>query len=390
VARPLSLAKLGQGALLASLIACGEKGTFDPSRAGEPGPAEPSEEEPFIDPGEPGCYETCDAPNGGVELGCGKRFLYGVNYAWNHFAADFGGIASWSQPGVSTIPDEHSQNLADMREHEMHLVRWWIFPDFRGDAVVFDDSGTPIGTGGTLLSDLDKALELAARNDVYLMLTLFSFDGFRPTRSVSGRSVPSLAPLVTDAERRSALLENVVSPVAKVTSSSPYAYRMLAWDVINEPEWALRGDNPYGGARFYPIEELVTVTHAEMEGFLEEVITVLREESGAYVTVGSAGLEWARAWSALDLDFYQVHRYDDRGYDWTSTPLDHGLDRPTMLGEFPLQGFSQVPYAAAVDAWWSYGWAGAMAWQYNASTRAEVDAIREFGSAHSCAVDPGR
>ncbi len=378
-----ALSELAKGAVFALLVACGEKGTFDPSRA-EGG------EGPFVDPGEPGCYENCEGPRGGFELACGKRFLYGVNYAWNHFAADFGGIASWSQPGVSEIPDVHSRNLADMREHEMHLVRWWLFPDFRGDGVVFDDSGTPVGTGGTLAADLEIALELAARHDVYLMLTLFSFDGFRPARSLSGRWVPSLAPIVTDAERRSALIESVVRPVAKITNASPYAYRMLAWDVINEPEWALSGDNPYGGAGFSPIEELETVTHSEMEGFLEELITVLREESGAYVTVGSAGLRWTRAWSALDLDFYQVHRYDDRGYDWTSTPLDHGLDKPTMLGEFPLQGFPGMPYAAAVDAWWYYGWAGAMAWQYNSSTRAEVEAIREFGSARSCAVDPGR
>jgi hypothetical protein len=379
-----ALSEIAKGAVFALLVAC-EKGTLDPSLADES-----AEGGPFVDPGEPGCYVGCEAPSGGFELACGKRFLYGVNYAWNHFAADFGGIASWSQPGISEIPDEHSQNLADMRDNEMHVIRWWIFPDFRGDGVVFDDSGSPIGTGGTLISDLEKALELAARHDVYLMLTLFSFDGFRPARSISGRSVPSLAPIVTDAERRSALIEHVVRPVAQATTSSPYAYRMLAWDVINEPEWALSGSNPYGGARFYPIEELVTVTHSEMEGFLAEVIAALREESAAHVTVGSARLDWARAWSALDLDFYQVHRYDDRGYDWTSTPLDHGLDKPTMLGEFPLQGFSGMPYAAALDAWWSYGWAGAMAWQYNSSTRAEVDAIREFGAAHSCAVDPGR
>ena len=388
--RAPSLAKLGQGALFASLMACGEKGTFDPSQAHEPGPDEPSEEQPFVDPGEPGCYESCEVPSGGFELGCGKRFLYGVNYAWNHFAADFGGIASWSQPGVSSVPDEHLSNLSDMREHGMHLIRWWIFPDFRGDGVVFDESGNPVGVGGTLLADLEKALELAARADVYLMLTLFSFDGFRPDRSLSGRWVPSLEPIVSDPERRSALLENVVRPVAQVTNASPYAYRLLSWDVINEPEWALHGSDPYGGARFFPIEELSTVDHSEMESFLREAVAVLRQESGAHVTVGSAGLEWARAWSALDLDFYQVHRYDARGYDWTSTPEDHGLDKPTMLGEFPLTGFPGKPYGEAVDDWWTYGWAGAMAWQYNASSSADRDAIAEFAGAHECAIDPGR
>lgn len=54
---------------------------------------------------------------------------------------------------------------------------------FRGDGVRFDASDSVLGLGSTTLSDLNRALELAAQCDVYLMLTLFSFDNFRATRN---------------------------------------------------------------------------------------------------------------------------------------------------------------------------------------------------------------
>ena len=41
------------------------------------------------------------APSGGVTVGCDKRFLYGVNYAWKNWVADFGGVTAWGQTGVS-------------------------------------------------------------------------------------------------------------------------------------------------------------------------------------------------------------------------------------------------------------------------------------------------
>ncbi len=116
-----------------------------------------------------------------------------------------------------------------------------MFPDFRGDGVEFDSGETPTGLGGTAVADIQKALELAEQADVYLMLTVFSFDNFSPSEDVSGIWTPGITPMVKDATKRKALLDKVVKPVAQTVAQSPYAKRVIAWDIINEPEWAMRG-----------------------------------------------------------------------------------------------------------------------------------------------------
>src|SRR5690606_32152876 len=125
----------------------------------------------------------------------------------------------------------------------------------------------------------------------YLMLTLFSFDTFRS--ELDEQPIASLQPLVIDAGGRTALLEQVVRPVAAAVAASPHRARMVAWDVINEPEWAIEGPSPYGDEDYTPnIEEgRLLVTHAQMETFLAETIAVLREESDALVSIGAASFK---------------------------------------------------------------------------------------------------
>lgn len=76
--------------------------------------------------------------------------MYGVNYAWNNFAGDFGGISKWSLKGVSAAPTVHETKLKDMRAHGANVIRWWMFPEFRGDGVKFDSSETPTASAGRL------------------------------------------------------------------------------------------------------------------------------------------------------------------------------------------------------------------------------------------------
>jgi hypothetical protein len=72
--------------------------------------------------------------------------MYGVNYAWNTFAGDFGGIAMWEQAGVSGNEFAVSNDLADMAANGVSVVRWWVWPDFRGDGVSFNGD-TAAGLG---------------------------------------------------------------------------------------------------------------------------------------------------------------------------------------------------------------------------------------------------
>ncbi|MBI3205791.1 MAG: hypothetical protein HYZ29_29920 [Myxococcales bacterium] len=332
------------------------------------------------------CVDSCPAPNGGVTWGCTKRFMYGINYAWKDFAGDFGGISAWGIQGVSGQASAHAAALADMRGHGVSVVRWWMFPDFRGDGVDFDASEIPTGLGGTALADIQKALELAEQADVYLMLTVFSFDNFGPSENVAGIWTPGITPMVKDATKRKALMEKVVRPVAKAVAASPHAKRVIAWDVINEPEWAMTGSDPYGDPAFEANADLAPVSFTEMETFIKEVTATLRSESGALVTVGGAAAKWARAWTKVGVDFYQLHSYDwvDKWWPHTNAASSYGLDKPLVMGEFPPTGLSGVPYSSVVQAFWDKGYAGALSWQYDEIKPAELDGIQAFATAHPC------
>ncbi|MBK7584963.1 MAG: hypothetical protein IPI67_32835 [Myxococcales bacterium] len=335
------------------------------------------------------CVDTCPAPNGGVTWNCKQRFLYGINYAWKDFAGDFGGISAWNIKGVAGQAGAHQTALSDMRAHGVSVVRWWMFPDFRGDGVLFDGSETPTGLGGTTLADIAKALELAEQADVYLMLTVFSFDNFKPSESVSGIWTPGITPIVKNASKRQALLDKVVRPVAKAVAASPYAKRVIAWDVINEPEWAMTGSDPYGDPAFEADSTLAPVSFTEMQIFISETVAVLRSESQAMVTVGGAAAKWAKAWSKVGLDFYQLHIYDwvDKYWPHTNLASSYGLDKPIVMGELPPGPLNGVPYASVVKSFWDNGYAGAMPWMYDGASAAELSAVKAFADTHTCETD---
>jgi hypothetical protein len=248
---------------------------------------------------------------------------------------------------------------------------------------------TPTRTGTpTTVDDINAARQLAEETDVYLMLCIFSFDNFRPSRTDMGVFIPGMTPMVTDGARRTLLLENVVRPVAAAGEASPYRNRVFAWDVINEPEWAMTGPSPYGDEAYDTNGELAAVTHAQMETFVADVIGVLREESSALVTVGGAAWKWAHAWTAVDIDFYQVHMYEwvNTWWPYSNPASTYGLtDKPVVMGEFPMGDLTAgVTYDMVVDSWWANGYAGAMSWMYDGADAAALDLVAGFAARHPC------
>ncbi|AUX45489.1 endo-1,4-beta-glucanase [Sorangium cellulosum] len=372
----------------------------DPGGTGSGGPVSSGSGDPATTGGGPDPGSTCAEVDScpfaaGVEIDCRKRFMYGLNYAWRDFGADFSGQRQWDQAGVSGKRDRVLADLRDMRAHGVDVVRWWIYPRIYGEALVMDGQGNPTGLGGTSTQDILAALELADQAEVNLMFTLFSFDGFYKTshNPPNGLSVVSLGPIVADTSRRARLIENVVRQVARTVASSPHRHRMVAWDVINEPEWAMTGPSLYGGDP--PFEgdasKFDLVTHAQMEALAKESAAVLREETGAPVSVGSAAIKWGQAWTRADVDFYQVHMY---GWvnEWRpyNTPLAelNLTDKPVVMGEFPinLDGID-VQYDKFVSDLYNVGYAGALSWSYtdgNFPWAPARDAVKAFADRHTC------
>ncbi|CAN95883.1 hypothetical endo-1,4-beta-glucanase [Sorangium cellulosum So ce56] len=330
----------------------------------------------------------------GVEIACRLRFMYGVNYAWRDFGADFGGQSKWSQAGISGKKSQVLADLQDMRANGVDVVRWWIYPRFYGDQINFDGQGNPTGLGGTSTQDILAALELADQAQVNVMFTLFSFDGFYKTshNPPNGLSVWSMGPLVADAGRRAKLIENVVRPIARTVASSPHRDRMLAWDVINEPEWAMTGPSLYGDPAFEgDSSKFDLVTHQQMEALAKESAAVLRGETAAPVSVGSAAIKWGQAWTRSDVDFYQVHMYGwVNDYFPYNKPLsEYGLtDKPVVMGEFPINmAEMDVRYDKFVGDLYNMGYAGALSWSItdrNFPWSSNKTAVKAFADQHPC------
>jgi hypothetical protein len=270
-----------------------------------------------------------------------------------------------------------------MAQNGVNVVRFWVWPNFSGGGVAFDGGGTPTGLTGTTLADLETALSLANDNDLYLMPTLFSFDNFKSSINPSNQNMATLG---VDATKRAALVDNVVRPFARAAAASAYKSRVIAWDVINEPEWAVTGASLYGDEAFDPDATCQAISHAQMETLLTDVIAGLRQESDALITVGAAAMKWKKAWSMLDQDFYQFHIYDwvNDYWPYDRSPAEYGLaDKPLVMGEFPPTGLSDASYRTMLDSWYGNGYAGALAWRDD-SYKIDFPAVKSFADAHAC------
>ena len=297
-----------------------------------------------------------------------KRFGYGMNYAWRNYAGDFGGIDTWGKRGVSEQPAEYLSELKEMADHGVEVVRWWVWPEFWTDSIRFSEDGTAEVIDQQAIQDGLKALELADQAGVRLMLCLFSFDGFRPTRERYGITMSGYHDTVIDHNRRTALMENVVRPFVRALGASPYRKSLHSWDVINEPEWAVHGNNRHGGQPFVPDSELQTITHQQMEGFIADTIDVLRRETpDVPITVGSAAIHWVDAWAEMDTDFYQANFSNWASEDWpyTLSPADFGVeDKPLVIGGYPVEGLDNADHTTLLNSWYSSGYAGALGWDF--------------------------
>jgi hypothetical protein len=342
------------------------------------------------------CSDTCGFSGRGITWGCQTRFMYGTNYAWRSFGTDFGGVSSWGYAGISGNPGPFSDQIAQMKANGVSVIRWWMFPRFLTDTIQWGSDGAPSGISQTLVADVQKALELAAQHDVYLMLTPFSFDNFRPTTTENGVYSRSLAPMVRNAALRQKLVDNLLGPIADAIAQSPHKDRLVAWDIINEPEWAMTGPSLHGDPAFPAQGGLDLVTHQEMQDFVKAAGQVLRR-SGALISVGGAAIKWPKAWSQSDLDFYQFHYYDwvYQNFPYQTVTLESvGVtDKPVVMGEFPSKGLSAsggLPARTAAQFsqdLMAKGYAGTLSWAFtDGSFPFDAGSTKAFADANGCGV----
>jgi hypothetical protein len=140
---------------------------------------------------------------------------------------------------------------------------------------------------------------------------------------------------------------------------------------VNEPEWAIPEFQRSAKAR---------LPFADARAFFAEIALAIHEESaGVPATLGSARLEWVRAWSEIGLDLPQAHYYPQLELEAGPLPRQlaelENLPQPLWLGEIPASDPATPSYSlqATLTACRNAGLAGAGVWRWRPPEPAASD-----------------
>ncbi len=236
----------------------------------------------------------------------------GVNYPWRHYGGDFGPTLWGSHHGIVSASTAIAADLRELAAAGVEAVRWFVFTDARGGLDI-DAQGWPAGFRDGTLADLDALCALALAAGVRLVPVLFDHTlAFHPT-PVAGVVVGGHRAWLADPEGQSRLLEAVIAPLARRYGRGGTQARLgeavLAWDLLNEPDWLV--------TELYPSRRVEPMPFDVLAAWLRDAAGELHRAGAGAVTVGGARLRFASWWDdpRLGLDFLQTHAYYDPAHD---------------------------------------------------------------------------
>lgn len=279
------------------------------------------------------------------------RFVVGVNLPWVGYGTDVGASAWFPEGGLArqaAALELLDRTFATLAADGITVVRVFVLCDLRS-GVRFTADGVPTGIDEAVIPDMAALVETARRHGLGLIPVLFDFHLCGPRREFNGVQLGGRSQLVVDRAAAGALIDRVVRPIAERFGRDE---AIVAWDVMNEPEWCLRGGL---------FSRRTAVPFDAMRRFLGEAAECIHRAAGQAVTVGSAGTWRVDLVKDLDLDFYQVHWYDRFGWDALARPVSElGLgDRPVILGEFSGRS---TQLAEVLSTARQAGYEGALVW----------------------------
>jgi len=261
-------------------------------------------------------------------------FYLGVNYPWANYGEDFG-VGSAGHRGISRLEMNSivAKEFARIRDCGVNAVRWFLFADGRGGFI--SEKDIPRRPDELLFRDVRAALELARRFNLKMCFSLMDYlwlqDPAGYLDSHPNRKVLQFA------AGREAFLHRVLIPMFHEFREHP---ALFAWEIANEREWAIREFHHKPTAKMH---------FADFRAFAAEVAQAVHEFAGVPATLGSARLDWVRAWSELGLDFYQAHYYpaQDQCKSGLAKQLAAlpPLEKPLWLGELPARDATTPDYS---------------------------------------------
>jgi hypothetical protein len=337
-----------------------------------------------------------------ITINGNNGWLLGANLPWINCGNDFGenaygsyGIGSPNPPkqNAPLSSDELRAAFRTMQASGVNVARWFLFFDGRAGITYDAAAGSPTGLDGVIFRDLDAAIGIAAAHGIKIMFVLISFDWmFEEAQDhvSGGKSYILQSPTLQDE-----LVRNVFVPLFQRYANND---SVIAYDVANEPEWALTVDGNPPNPLQVNGRLLDSVSLEDFTRFVKQVTTAAQQYALAqYVTLGSARAKWVGYWQNVGLDFYQFHYYPgtegDRTLDEVLPDLPPDLNRPVWLGEIPANVTGSAGFMTNVleDAY-TARLAGAAPWSMRGVDEcgaADPAALKQFFLAHSPDINSG-
>jgi len=163
-------------------------------------------------------------PEQGVPYGDQTIFASGGNIAWISFDNDVG-----PDPNTPDL-EKFEEIFSQVRKNGGNSLRFWVH--INGNTTPVWDGNMVAGPGEDTIEDLRALLDLAAENDITLLLSLFSFD-LMQAGQVSEEQLQRNKIMLEDSSATQAYIDNALVPMVEELSGHP---GLLAWEIFNEPE----------------------------------------------------------------------------------------------------------------------------------------------------------
>lgn len=309
-------------------------------------------------------------PSGLISRQGKMLFINGINLAWIEFGNDMDNFNA----------GRFNQALGQVSKAGGNAVRWWIHVN-GSHSPQFNNSGYVSGLSSATIPTLKKALDMARKKNVGLILCLWSFDMLQN----QGQNLDATKKLIEDKKYTQAYIQNALVPMVRAVKGHP---ALIAWEVCNEPEGMT---TTFGW----------TYRRTQMR-FVQQFVNLIagaihRQDPNALVTNGSWNLQVVGNVAGCAnfytnevlikaggdelgyLDFYQIHYYPHQN-DETTSPFHHpatywNLDKPILIGEFPAKGLrdfgkgylpkTTLTTEQAYQFAFQNGYAGVLSWTYS-------------------------
>jgi len=292
--------------------------------------------------------------SGGPGAGAGELpdgFHLGVNLPWRVYGRDVGSSA-WGHDGISKNAGEVDAQLGQVAETGVVVVRWFVLTDGRS-GVQFDSTGMPTGLDEESFDDFGTMVDLAEDHGLMLVPVILDYLWLAPAEEVDGATLGGHAAVIRTEGGRTALVDEVYRPLLQAYGERP---GIVAWDLINEPEWGVEGVS--GGW----LEDGVGLS--EMQAFVALGAEAVHEDTDHLATVGGASTVTAgRLWGDSGIDLVQLHAYEDDALTFDASTVAGEL--PAVVGELgTTTGHGDLP--DNIDTIEDLGYLGAWPWSLNA------------------------